>query len=143
VAIFRTGPVLEPGGGMLKRLLPPFKLGLGGPLAGGEQYVPWIHIDDEVRLYLWALDNREVAGAFNATAPNPVTNREFSKTLGRVLGRPALLPAPKLAVALMLGSEGAENVTASQRAVPRGALDLNFSFRFDQLEPALRDLLGR
>lgn len=143
VATIRTGLILDPASGLLAQLLPIFKLGGGGPLAGGEQYMPWIHLDDEVALLLWALDDDRVNGAINACAPNPVTNKEFSKTLGRVLKRPAIFPAPKAAVAALRGGEVAEFVTASLRAVPRRALDRGFVFRHPELEPALRDLLGR
>ncbi len=143
VAIFRTGPLLDPGSGLLKQLLLPFKLGVGGPLAGGAWYLPWIHRDDEVGLLLWALENREVSGTLNACAPNPVTNREFSKTLARVLRRPAVIPAPKLAVRVLRGPELADAVVSSLRVVPRRALDLGYEFRWPELEPALRDLLGR
>src|SRR6476659_1548788 len=94
VVVTRTGLVLDPEHGLLKQLLFPFRLGIGGPLAGGGQYMPWIHVDDEVRLVLWALDTERASGAYNATAPNPVTNREFSKALGRALGRPAVVPLP-------------------------------------------------
>src|SRR5215211_2362236 len=97
VAVIRTGLVLDPEGGLLKQLLPPFRLGLGGPLAGGSQYMAWIHLDDWVGMVLWALDNDAVTGTFNASAPDPARNREFSKALGRALRRPAILPAPKLA----------------------------------------------
>ena len=142
VARTRTGLVLDTEGGFLKRLLLPFKLGVGGPLAGGRQYMPWIHVQDEVRLLLWALDSGEAAGPINAVAPNPVTNRELSKTLGRVLGRPAVMPVPKLALKAVLGAELGEVATGGQRAVPRRAQDLGFEFRFAELEPALRDLLG-
>ena len=141
VAILRTGLVLDPRGGLLGQLLLPFRLGLGGPLAGGNQYMPWIHRDDELGLIQWALANAQVSGELNATAPNPVTNRDFSKALGRVLRRPALIPAPKLAVTALRGSELAEQIAASLRAVPRRALDLGYSFRFTELEPALADLL--
>jgi len=141
VVILRTGLVLDPAGGLLKQLLLPFRLGLGGPLAGGSQYMPWIHRDDELGMIQWALENERVSGELNASAPNPVTNRDFSKALGRVLRRPALIPAPKLAVTALRGSELAEQVAASLRVVPRRALDLGYSFRFKELEPALRDLL--
>jgi uncharacterized protein (TIGR01777 family) len=141
--IFRSAPVLDPEGGLLKRLLLPFRLGLGGPLAGGDQYLPWIHIDDEVALFLWAVENDEVTGTFNAVAPNPVTNRGFAKTLGKVLGRPAVIPAPKFVVAAMRGRELADAIAGGQRAIPRRALDAGFTFRFSELEPALRDLLER
>ena len=110
--------MLDPEDGLLKQLLLPFKLGVGGPLAGGGQYMPWIHVDDEVRLLLWALDTDRASGAYNATAPNPVTNREFSKALGRVLGRPAVLPLPKLALKLRFGGELGEIIAGGQRVVP-------------------------
>jgi uncharacterized protein (TIGR01777 family) len=141
VVVVRTGLVLDPEHGVLKQLLLPFKLGVGGPLAGGGQYMPWIHIDDEVRLLLWALDTDGASGTYNATAPNPVTNREFSKALGRVLGRPAVVPVPKLALKARFGGELGEVATGGQRTVPRRALDAGFEFRHPELEPALSDLL--
>jgi uncharacterized protein len=141
VATVRTGLILEPESGLLKQLLPIFKLGGGGPLAGGDQYMPWIHIDDEVGLILWALDTEAISGAINLSAPNPVTNRTFSKVLGKVLKRPAVFPAPKFAVAALRGAEVADFVTASLRVMPRRALDKGYTFRFPELEPALRDLL--
>jgi uncharacterized protein (TIGR01777 family) len=141
VAVFRTAPLLDPEGGLLKQLLLPFKLGVGGPIAGGGQYMPWLHRDDQVGLILWALDTQTVDGALNAAAPNPVTNREFSKALGRVLGRPAVVPAPRLALVALRGEELTEQVTASMRVIPRRALDLGYRFRFPEIEPALRDLL--
>ena len=128
-------------GGLLKQLLLPFKLGVGGPIAGGEQYMSWIHIDDEVGLLLWALDNDEVSGTINATAPNPVTNKEFSKALGKALHRPSFVPVPKLAVAALRGSELAEMVTGSARVMPRRALDMGFRFRYPELGPALEAAL--
>jgi uncharacterized protein (TIGR01777 family) len=143
VAVTRSAPVLDPSGGLLKQLLIPFKLGVGGPLAGGRQYLPWIHRDDEVELMLWALENEEVTGPLNSCAPNPVTNREFSKTLGKVLRRPAIAPVPKLAIAALRGQELADAVTSGQRTIPRRALDLGYGFRFPELEPALRDLLAQ
>jgi uncharacterized protein (TIGR01777 family) len=143
VAITRTSPVLAPEHGLLKQLLLPFKLGIGGPIAGGGQYMPWIHVEDEMRMELWALDTESASGVYNATSPDPVTNREFSKALGRVLGRPAILPIPKLALDARFGSEMARMATGGQRALPRRALDAGFEFRHPDLEPALRDLLGR
>lgn len=141
LAIIRTGQVLDLGGGMLAELLPPFKLGLGGPLAGGGQYLSWIHIDDEVGILLWALDNEQAAGIFNATAPNPATNREFSKALGRALGRPAVLPVPGLVLDLKFGGEFGKVLRGGQRALPRRALDLGYAFRHPDLDEALSDLL--
>jgi uncharacterized protein (TIGR01777 family) len=142
VVITRSAPVLDRRGGLLKQLSLPFRLGLGGPIAGGDQYLPWIHIDDEIRLLLLALDDERVSGAMNASAPGAVTNREFSRTLGRVLHRPAVMPVPKLAVALARGGELADTVAAGQRVVPRRALDLGFEFRYPELEPALRAALA-
>jgi uncharacterized protein len=141
VAIFRSAPVLDPRGGLLKQLLLPFRLGVGGALAGGDQYMPLIHRDDEVGLFLWALDNEAVSGVLNASLPNPVTNREFSKALGRVLRRPAIAPVPKFAIAALRGGELTDGVLWSQRVIPRRSLDLGYVFRFPELEPALRDLL--
>jgi uncharacterized protein (TIGR01777 family) len=143
VAIIRTGLVLDPDHGLLKQLLPPFRLGLGGPIAGGRQYMPWIHVDDWVRLVLWALDGDDRTGVYNATAPNPVTNAELSKALGRTLGRPAVMPVPKIAMKARFGSELGEVITGGQRAVPRRALDGGFEFAEPEIEPALRNLLRR
>jgi uncharacterized protein (TIGR01777 family) len=137
LVILRTGLVLTKHGGLVKQLLLPFRLGLGGPIAGGEQFMSWIHLDDEAGLVLWALDNDEVSGTINATAPNPVTNREFSKALGRALGRPAVLPVPKLAVAAVRGGELADAVAGGARVMPRRALDLGYEFRHPDLDEAL------
>ena len=142
VAILRTGLVLDPDGGLLKQLMLPFKLGVGGPLAGGSQYMPWIHRDDEIGLLIWALDTESVSGVLNATAPNPVTNRDFSKALGKALHRPSLMPAPRFAITALRGPELTEQIVASLRVVPRRALDLGYSFRFPEIEAALADLLS-
>jgi uncharacterized protein (TIGR01777 family) len=142
VVVVRTGLVLDRRGGLLKQLLLPFRLGIGGPIAGGHQYMSWIHIDDEVGILLWALDEERVSGTVNATAPKPVTNREFSKTLGRVLGRPAVMPVPKLALSAMYGGELAEAVVGSLRVIPRRAEDLGYEFHYPTLEPALRAALA-
>jgi uncharacterized protein (TIGR01777 family) len=141
VVIFRTGLVLTKQGGLVKQLLLPFKLGVGGPIAGGEQFMSWIHIDDEVGLFLWALDNEGVSGTINATAPNPVTNREFSKALGRALHRPAVMQVPKLAVAAMRGGELADAVAGGARVLPRRALDGGYEFRHPDLDEALTSAL--
>lgn len=139
--ILRTGLVLTKQGGLLKQLLLPFKLGVGGPLGSGEQFMSWIHIDDEVGLILWSLDDERVSGIVNATAPNPVTNREFSKALGRAVSRPAVLPAPKLAVAALRGRELADMVFGGSRVLPRRAHDLGYEFRFPEVDPALEAAL--
>jgi uncharacterized protein (TIGR01777 family) len=141
LAIVRTGHVLDPSGGLLARMLPPFKLGVGGPLAGGDQYMSWIHIDDEVGILLWALDDEKVSGVVNATAPNPVTNRELSKALGRALNRPAVLPVPGFALDLMFGGEFGAVLRGGQRVMPRRALDLGYQFRFTEIDEALTNLL--
>ena len=141
VVILRTGLVLDKRGGLLKVLLPPFKLGLGGPLGGGRQFMPWIHLDDEVGLILWALDNDEVSGTLNATGPEPVTNREFSQALGRVLSRPAVVPVPKIALRFRYGRELAVAATGGQRAVPHRARDLGYQFKYWEVENALRAAL--
>ena len=141
VAILRTGLVLTKHGGLVRQLLVPFKLGVGGPIAGGEQFMSWIHIDDEVGLILWALDNDEVKGVLNATAPEPVTNRGFSKALGRALHRPAAIPVPKFAVTLMRGRELADTVAGGARVLPRRALDLGYEFRHPELDEAIESAL--
>ena len=116
-----------PNGGALAKMLPPFRVGLGGPVAGGDQYMPWIHLDDVVGMYLAALDGPGWTGPVNATGPAPVTNREFSKALGRALHRPAIAPVPGLAVRLLFG-EMSEIVTGGQRAVPRRAAELGYDY---------------
>jgi uncharacterized protein len=141
LVVIRTGHVLDPRGGFLKQLLTPFKLGVGGPLAGGKQYVSWIHVDDEVGILLWALANENVSGGVNATAPNPVPNRELSKALGRALGRPAIFPVPGFALDLMYGSEFGTVLRGGQRVVPRRALDLGYEFQHPDLDETLEDLL--
>lgn len=141
LAIVRTGHVLDPRGGFLGPQLTPFKLGVGGPLAGGNQYVSWIHVADEVGILLWALENDKVSGVVNATAPNPVTNKVFSKALGKALGRPAVVPVPGLTVDLMYGKEFGKVLRGGQRVMPRRALDLGYQFQHPDLDEALRDLL--
>ena len=142
VATTRTGVVLSPEGGALAKMLPFFRLGIGGPVAGGRQYVPWIHLDDVVAAMLFCLDNPQAAGPVNLTAPNPVTNAELSRTLGRVLSRPAILPVPALALKVLYG-EMAQIVTTGQRVLPARLEQLGYGFRHPDLEAALRDVLGR
>jgi uncharacterized protein (TIGR01777 family) len=141
LAIVRTGQVLDPRGGFLGELLTPFKLGVGGPLAGGAQYVSWVHRDDEIGILLWALENDSVSGVVNAAAPEPVTNKEFSKSLGRVLGRPAVLPIPGFVLDLKFGPEFGKIARGGQRVTPKRTQELGYSFKHPELEPALRDLL--
>jgi uncharacterized protein (TIGR01777 family) len=143
VAMIRIGIVLGPGGGALAKMLTPFKLGIGSPLGSGRQYMPWVHIDDLVEMLLFAAREPGVQGPLNGVAPVPVTNREFTKTLGKALGRPTFMPSvPGFVLTTMLG-EFAQVLLASQRVVPRAALGLGFSFKYPELEPALRDVLGR
>ena len=141
LVVVRTGHVLDSGGGMLAQLLRPFRFGVGGPIAGGGQYMSWIHIKDEVGILLWALEDKRVSGVLNATAPNPVTNRELSEALGRALGRPAVIPVPGLALDLIFGREFAAVLKGGQRALPQRALDLGYEFQHPDLEEALADLL--
>lgn len=137
----RTGLVLDRQGGALPRLVLPFKLLGGGPLGDGRGWQPWIHLADEVGLLRLALLDGRVRGPLNAAAPGAATSRDLARALGEVLHRPSLLPTPAAALRLALG-EMAEVVLASQRVVPRKALDLGYRFRFPDLGPALRDLLG-
>jgi uncharacterized protein (TIGR01777 family) len=141
VVHIRTGVVLDRTGGALKTMLPPFKAGVGGPVAGGRQYMPWIHLDDIAGLYLHALDNEAWSGPYNGAAPTPVTNKVFSKALGRALHRPAVAPVPALAIKLLYG-EMSEIVTAGQRAVPARALAGGYVFQHPELDEALASALG-
>ncbi|MCW3012887.1 MAG: hypothetical protein JWO90_3291 [Solirubrobacterales bacterium] len=141
VVKIRTGVVLDATGGALKTMLPPFKAGVGGPVAGGGQYMPWIHVDDIVGLYLKALDDTSWSGAYNGAAPEPVTNKEFSKALGRALHRPSFSPVPAFAIKLLYG-QMAEIVTQGQRAVPERVLAGGYAYRQADLQPALEDALG-
>jgi uncharacterized protein (TIGR01777 family) len=142
VALTRTGVVLSDSGGALEKMLPTFKLGVGGPVAGGRQYVPWVHSDDVVGALAFCLDSDAAEGPVNLAAPAPVTNAELSRTLGRVLRRPALAPVPGVAVKLLYG-EMAQIVTTGVRAVPRRLEQLGYDFRQPGLEQALRLATGR
>jgi uncharacterized protein (TIGR01777 family) len=138
VATMRTGIVLSPDGGALGRMLTPFKLGVGGPIGGGRQYMPWIHVDDVAGGYLFALDSDEATGPINLSAPEPVTNKEFSKALGRALKRPALLPVPALALKLLY-REMATIVLTGVRMVPARLEQLGYEWRQPELDAALED----
>ena len=140
VTLIRNGIVLDAGGGALQPMLTPFKLGLGGPWGAGTQWWPWIHAEDAVGLILLALE-RDLPGAINAAAPNPVTVNDFAKALGGALHRPALARVPEFALRLALG-EAAEALLASQRVIPRRALDVGYAFRFPELRGALAQILG-
>jgi uncharacterized protein (TIGR01777 family) len=142
VVNLRFGIVLSPAGGALASMLTPFKLGVGGPFGNGRQYVSWIAIDDVVAAILHALDSEGLAGAVNASSPHPVTSSEFSSTLGRVLGRPAILRVPAPVLRTVIG-EFATELLDSRRVLPVKLTESGFEFRHPQLEPALRHLLGR
>jgi uncharacterized protein (TIGR01777 family) len=142
VVVLRTGVVLDADGGALAKMLPPFRLGVGGPIAGGRQYLSWIHLADLLGIYRAALEDERWTGAANATAPTPVTNGDFSRALGRALHRPAVLPVPGLALRLLYG-EMAEIITGGARVVPAKPLMLGFSYRHGELDEALRSALGR
>ncbi|MEA2363056.1 MAG: uncharacterized protein QOD71_2201 [Thermoleophilaceae bacterium] len=142
VVLTRTGVVLSESGGALEKMLPFFKLGIGGPVAGGRQYVPWVHLDDVVGAMPFALDTEAASGPLNVTAPEPATNKELSRTLGRVLRRPAFAPVPALAVKTLYG-EMAMIVTTGQRAVPARLTELGYAFRRPDLEGALREATGK
>jgi uncharacterized protein (TIGR01777 family) len=143
VVPMRLGMVLSPAGGALAKMLPLFRLGLGGPLGSGRQWVSWIAIDDAVGAVHHAMLTPSLAGPVNATAPEPVTARELARTLGRVLGRPALLPAPPPVLRLFFGEMARVALLGGQRAVPARLLASDYRFRHPSLEPALRFLLGR
>ncbi|HWT90918.1 MAG TPA: TIGR01777 family oxidoreductase [Solirubrobacterales bacterium] len=141
LVILRTGQVLTSEGGMLGELLTPFKLGVGGPLAGGEQYISWIHMEDELGMIIWALDDEQVSGVVNASAPNPATNKDFSKALGRALGRPAVVPVPGLVLDLKFGREFGQVLRGGQRVIPKRAQELGYKFKHPDLDATLQDLL--
>ena len=143
VACIRTGLVLSTEGGALPRMLLPFKLGAGGPAGSGRQYWPWIHRDDWVALVEWTIGTSAASGAVNATAPNPVTNKEFARALGRALHRPAFMPAPAFALRLALGEMADALLLSGQRAVPAKAERLGFSFRYPRVDEALASLFPR
>jgi uncharacterized protein (TIGR01777 family) len=137
----RTGVVLDRNGGALSKMLPPFKLGVGGPVAGGRQYISWIHTDDLVGIVTASIEDERWQGAVNATAPDPQRNSDFSKALGRALHRPSLLPVPGTALRLLYG-EMAEIVTTGARVLPARALMLGYEFRYPQLSTALNAALA-
>jgi uncharacterized protein (TIGR01777 family) len=139
VAIVRTGLALAKEGGALGAMLLPFRLGLGATLGSGDQFMPWIHADDWAGMVSWLIQSDRAAGAFNATAPEPVTNRVFTHTLGRVLHRPAVLHAPAFVLQAAMG-EMSSMILNGQRVLPANAEQLGFRFTHRTLEPALRSL---
>ncbi len=138
----RTGIVLGKNGGALAKMLPPFKMALGGPIGSGKQWMSWIHLDDIVGMIRFAIDNDTIQGAVNGTAPLPVTNKDFSKTLGKVLKRPAFFPMPAFVVKLLFGQMGEELLLAGQRVIPEKLTQAGFQFKYPQLEDALKDIVA-
>jgi len=132
--------VLGKDGGFLKPLILPFKLGLGGRMGSGKQWMPWIHLDDHVSICQMLLENTELAGEFNLTAPHPVINREFVRILARTLRRPAYLPLPTWALKMLFG-EMSELLLGSQRIIPKRLIDTKYQFKFPELETAMHDIL--
>lgn len=143
VVLVRTSVVLSRKGGALAAMLPPFQLGLGGRLGSGQQYMSWISIDDMVRALYFALENDSLSGPVNFCSPQPVSNAEFTSSLGQLLQRPTLLGVPSLALKLALGEMAEEMLLASQRAQPAALLKAGFNFQYPQLALALRHVLGR
>lgn len=140
--VVRTGPVLSAKGGALPRMLLPFRLFVGGPVGSGDQWFPWIHLEDEVGAICFLLEHGLATGPFNLTAPNPSTNRDFSRALGKVLRRPSVMPVPAAALRLAFGEMG-EMLLTGQRAIPSKLLEAGYEFHYPELEPALRNLLER
>ena len=143
VTCVRTGIVLEKDGGALPQMLPPFRFGAGGPVGSGRQYWPWIHRDDWVALVQWAIAAPAAAGALNATAPRPVTNREFASALGRAMHRPAVMPAPAFALRLLLGDMADALLLSGQNAVPAKATRAGFTFTYPRVDEALAAIFSR
>src|SRR2546425_11055425 len=142
VVNMRTGVVLTTTGGALAKMLPAFRLGLGGPVGSGNQYLSWIVLDDIINAILHLLNNQNLVGPVNMTAPAPLTNRDFAKTLAKVLGRPAVVTVPAFALRLAFGTEGAAMLQSGQRVLPARLLASGFSFSFQDVEHALRYLLA-
>lgn len=139
----RIGVVLHPAGGALKQMLLPFKLGLGGVIGSGRQYMSWIALDDLIGIFQHALANDSLRGPANAVVPNPATNREFTQTLGKVLSRPTIFPMPAFAARLAFGEMADELLLASTRVEPARLAASGYGFAYPQLEAALRHLLGK
>ena len=141
VAILRLGVVLGKGGGALEKMMPPFKMYIGGHLGSGKQWMSWVHLKDVIGLIKFAIENDNVAGILNATSPNPVTNKEFSDTLGKVLHRPSFIPIPGLALRLLFGKIANEVLLSGQKVYPQRALEYGYKFKHTELEKALKDVM--
>lgn len=140
--LLRTGIVLGKGGGVLNKMLGPFKMGLAGRIGRGKQWMSWIHLDDLVGIILYCIDHKNIKGAINGTSPNPVTNLRFTKTLGKVLKRPTIFPMPSLVVKFFMGQMGEELLLAGKNIVPVKALDAGYQFNYPHLEDALLDVVS-
>lgn len=138
VCLSRTGIVVGPGGGFLKRMLLPFRMGLGGRIGNGQQYMPWVHREDVVSALIWMLETPEANGAYNVVSPNPVTNRQFTAELAGVLHRPAIFPVPETVLKIAMG-EMARLLLTGQQAIPKKLTDEGYRFHYPDLEPALAD----
>jgi uncharacterized protein (TIGR01777 family) len=143
LALVRTGIVLARDGGALKKMIPPFTFFVGGPIGAGHQYLSWIHRDDWIALVVWAISTAAVSGSVNATAPHPVTNAEFSRALGRALGRPSWLPVPGVALRLALGEMARDALILGQRVVPKRPIALGFQFKYERIDEAMAAAVGR
>lgn len=141
VVIFRFGVVLGKGGGALQKMLPAFKLGIAGTIGDGREPFSWVHIKDLSKAYLLAIQNTNMEGIYNLTSPNPVTNKQLTKTLGKILHRPTVIPLPKFVLKVIF-SEGASVLTEGQRVIPERLSQEGFVFEFAELEDALRDVLS-
>ena len=139
--LLRTGIVLGKGGGALRKMLPPFKMGLGGKIGNGQQWMPWIHLDDLVGIILYCINHDHLKNAINGTSPNPVTNRAFTKALGQALKRPTVLPMPSIVVKLLMGQMGEELLLAGKKVLPTKILDAGYQFQYQELEKALLDIV--
>lgn len=135
--LLRTGIVLSKDGGALATMLTPFKLGVGGVVGSGKQWMSWISLDDEIAIINFAIENENIRGAVNAVAPNPATNEQFTKTLGEVLYRPTFLPLPEFAISMIFGEMGDALLLASTKVLPKRLLDAGFQFKYPDLKPAI------
>ena len=140
VVLLRIGIVLGRGGGAAEKMLPVFKLGLGGKLGNGKQWVPWIHVDDLVGMILWAIENESISGPVNGSSPNPVRNSEMTSAMASAVGRFAFLPAPRFALKLVLG-EFAESLFSSQRVIPKAAVEGGYQFQYPTIESAFKEIV--
>jgi len=142
VCLLRTGIVLGKGGGVLGKMLLPFKLGLGGPIGNGQQIMSWIHLQDWIKAALFLIENEDLSGPFNLVSPNPVSNKEFTSALAKTVHRPAIFRVPCAFLKLVMG-ESAELLCEGQRVIPKRLLDAGFKFDFDLLEPALNNVVAK